>query len=1002
MTRKEDVFNSMVGTYYSSCMDLMSAYYQVRMKLDHVKYTAFQVPSRLYEYLVLPMGVSNAPATMHKLTSTLPKDLPHTRSFYDDIHVFTKLKDINEQLRALCDVLEILKKNKLYVKLSKCVFCAEEIPCLGDFIGPNEVRIDPDKVQTIRDWPVPRTQEQFQSFLGLSGNVQRFCERYAELTAPLFTLLKIKNQRKSKITLNAAQLKNFKDFKRRLSDTPVLHLPDFTQQIYMRTDASQYGDFFQIVNGTERSVAYISLKMKPAEFKYPTQQQELLAIVNAPPRDHLYIQKSLEGISEQKMANRHHLTEYQPIFTYLPGTKNSKNSIADALNRSPDMEPETKEFYDLLVLSYNETSYQLRIAEIRSSSDIIKAVVAGYTKDKVIREIRHAIQKREEPIGTRGLTAKQYKPYIEEKMILYQGLTNEKPRIVVPNAIALKHRIIAEVQDSNYGGHSNTDRTSHTRGLMEPLQLPDERWGSISMDFITDLPRGGHNSIWVVVDRLTKHSHFIATTKTVSAPEVAIPFIDNIWRLHGMPQNIISDRGTKFISGFWSQVFENVGTKLKMAVAYRAQGDGQTERINRTPEAYLRFFVSPLQDYWDVHLANAEFAINSSVNPSIKMSPFEAELGYVPRKPLTTLGPKWIGPYLVVRKVHKHAYELNLPSGLKLQSVFNTGSLKPNVGQLVIDNRKRKGTPDGTDHAGNIGLEAGNVVPQTVKAVEEDAESASCVGNILPRKVKETEKRNESATCISSVGNRVLRGIKRTSTRAKVSLNTSHVDNQVSHSKSETTPARPVQEQCHVFDGMSGRQVKAGAIHLEALTEVSELLNLVEASINDSLVELKAEYIVETVLLKPETSPEELIYSSGFTKPCATRLGSEILKNPKYLVHPVGKEFSVVYGTRSASCLAQSVVSRGIDLYLASDAFFAEKANLGMVRESKSPHSTPTFCVRKPNGKWHLVHAYNKLKIATVPAQTPIPRKGVLLNGMSSCTLYISGRRVLPDPDVRE
>ncbi|POM63943.1 RNA-directed DNA polymerase [Phytophthora palmivora] len=164
----------------------------------------------------------------------------------------------------------------------------------------------------------------------------------------------------------------------------------------------------------------------------------------------------------------------------------------------------------------------------------------------------------------------------------------------------------------------------------------------------------------------------------------------------------------------------------------------------------------------------------------------------------------------------------------------------------------------------------------------------------------------------------------------------------------------------------------------------------------DFLAELKAGEIAEMVLLKPETSPEDLNSSSvmdedvleGFTKQRATRLGSEILKNPEDPAYPLVKEYSDVvskhppsqlppdreFGARLISCLAQN-------------AFFAEKAKSGMVRESKSPHSTPTFCVRKPNGKWRLVHAYNKLNNATVPAQTPIPRKDVLLN-MSGCTLY--------------
>ncbi|POM58082.1 RNA-directed DNA polymerase [Phytophthora palmivora] len=241
---------------------------------------------------------------------------------------------------------------------------------------------------------------------------------------------------------------------------------------------------------------------------------------------------------------------------------------------------------------------------------------------------------------------------------------------------------------------------------------------------------------------------------------------------------------------------------------------------------------------------------------------------------------------------------------------------------------------------GNIVPQAGNIGPQAAEAVEEDAEGASGVGNIVPRRVEETEQ-IESAACVSSVSNVVPRGVKKTSTRAEMLLATSRVDNQVPHSESETPPARPVEDQYHVFDSVSGRQVKAGAVLLDALPEVSALLNLEELSMKDFLTELKAGEIAEMVLLKPETSPENLNSSSVMDEDCE-----------------------------------------------AIDAFFAEKAKSGMVRESKSPHSTPTFCVRKPNGKWRLVHAYNKLNNTTVPAQTLISRKDVLLNGMSGCTLY--------------
>ncbi|POM78587.1 LOW QUALITY PROTEIN: Pol protein, partial [Phytophthora palmivora] len=341
--------------------------------------------------------------------------------------------------------------------------------------------------------------------------------------------------------------------------------------------------------------------------------------------------------------------------------------------------------------------------------------------------------------------------------------------------------------------------------------------------------------------------------------------------------------------------------------------------------------------------------------------------------------------------------------------------------------------PDGTDQAGNIspqaeeaaeesaeavsgvgniGPQAGNIGPQAAEAAEEGAESASSVGNIVPHKVEETEKKIESAAGVSSVGNVVPRGVKKTSTSAEVSLSTSCVDNQVPHSESETPQARPVEEQSHVF---AGRQVRAGAVHLEALPEVSALLNLEELSMKDFLAELKAGEIAEMVLLKPETSPEDLNSSSvmdedvleGFTKQRATCLDSEILKNPVDPVYPLVKAYSDVVSKHPPSQLPPDRgVRHEIDLVPGTKycvtrqwplpreqckghrCLRCRKAKSGMVRESKSPHSTPTFCVRKPNGKWRLVHAYNKLNNATVPAQTPIHHKDVLLNKMSGCTLY--------------
>ncbi|GMF21300.1 unnamed protein product [Phytophthora lilii] len=165
------------------------------------------------------MGIpSSSYGRMHRasLTSKLFRYLANTKSFYYDIYIFTKSHDVNVHLEALRKTLNILWDSKLYVKLSKCVFCADEIPCLRDFVGRNGVRMDPDKVQTIKYWSVPHTQEELHSFLGQTGYVQRFCPDYASLTATMFALLKKKNKCNAKIQFSDEQLKNFKEMKKQL------------------------------------------------------------------------------------------------------------------------------------------------------------------------------------------------------------------------------------------------------------------------------------------------------------------------------------------------------------------------------------------------------------------------------------------------------------------------------------------------------------------------------------------------------------------------------------------------------------------------------------------------------------------------------------------------------------------------------------------------------------------------------------------------------------------
>jgi hypothetical protein len=169
-------------------------------------------------------------------------------------------------------------------------------------------------------------------------------------------------------------------------------------------------------------------------------------------------------------------------------------------------------------------------------------------------------------------------------------------------------------------------------GFLQPLPIPFRPWASLTMDFITDLPLSdGFDTIMVIVERMTKMSHFIPCHKTITAEQTADLFIHHVLRLHGLPEEVISDRGPQFVAKFWKRMLELLGVTLKLSSAFHPQTDGQTERVNQVLEQYLRCTVDYQQVNWNQLLPMAEFAYNNTVQVSTGMSPFHANYGYHPR-----------------------------------------------------------------------------------------------------------------------------------------------------------------------------------------------------------------------------------------------------------------------------------------------------------------------------------------------------------------------------------
>jgi len=172
-------------------------------------------------------------------------------------------------------------------------------------------------------------------------------------------------------------------------------------------------------------------------------------------------------------------------------------------------------------------------------------------------------------------------------------------------------------------------------GTLQPLPIPPFKWHTVTLDLVTGLPTtsAGFDACVVFVDKLSKMLHFAPCTKSVDAPGVAQLFFDNVFRYHGLPTVLVSDRDPRFTSHFWRTLFKLCGTKLSMSSAYHAQTDGQTERANRTLEEALRAYVSSRHDDWDKHLTAVEFAYNNSVNASTGYTPFYLNYALHPATP---------------------------------------------------------------------------------------------------------------------------------------------------------------------------------------------------------------------------------------------------------------------------------------------------------------------------------------------------------------------------------
>ncbi|WVZ93795.1 LOW QUALITY PROTEIN: hypothetical protein U9M48_039750 [Paspalum notatum var. saurae] len=615
------LFDQLAVARVFSKIDLRSGYYQIKIRDEDIPKTTFSTRYGLYEYLVMSFGLTNAPAFfMYMMNSTMV--------FIGDILIYSKNEEGHaEHLRI---VLTRLREHKLYAKFSKCAFWLREVSFL-DVLTPSK---------------------------------HRFIKDFSRTAKPVTSLTK----KNAKYVWSPNCEEAFQTLKKLLTSAPILAQRDVTKPFDVYCDASGNG---------LGCVLMQEGRLRKHEVNYPTHDLELAAVVHTLKlwrhyllgnTCHIYTDhKSLKYILTQPELNMRQqrwlelIKDYDLEIHYHPG---KANVVADALSRRAHCH----------VLEVRPTA-RVKCCEIdeievitEQMAELFNLIIEPTLKEQII-----AAQKQD-----RGV-AQICEEIDDEKKACFtlddQGVLWFKHRLVVPKDMELRKKILDEAHTSIFTMHPGSNKmyqdlkqkfwwtrmkheiaryvsecdvcqrvkADHLKpaGMLQPLAILTWKWEDVHMDFIVGLPhtQKGYDSIWVIIDRLTKSAHFIPVKTTYRAKQYAELYVSRIVSLHGIPRTITSDRGSLFVSRFWEQLQDALGTNLIRSSTYHPQTSGQVERVNQILEDMLRTCALTYSTKWDECLPLAEFAYNNSYQKSLEMAPFEALYGRRCRTPLNWSEP---------------------------------------------------------------------------------------------------------------------------------------------------------------------------------------------------------------------------------------------------------------------------------------------------------------------------------------------------------------------------
>uniref|UniRef100_A0A8C1QTJ1 Gypsy retrotransposon integrase-like protein 1 n=1 Tax=Cyprinus carpio TaxID=7962 RepID=A0A8C1QTJ1_CYPCA len=626
-------FERLQGSSIFTKLDLRNAYHLVRIREGDEWKTAFNTPRGHFEYLVMPFGLSNSPAVFQALVNDVLRDMidQFIYVYLDDILIFSS--SLQEHVQHVRRVLQRLLENGLFVKAEKCEFHAQSVPFLGYIVSTEGIRMDPEKIKAVVEWPSPDSRKALQRFLGFANFYRRFIRNFSQLAAPLTALTSTKTTFRWSDTAEAV----FAKMKSCFVSAPILITPDPSRQFVVEVDASEVGVGAVLSQRSSSDdkvhpCAYFSYRLSPAERNYDIGNRELLAVKMALEEWRHWLEgsgvpfivwtdhKNLEYISTAKRLNSRQARwalffgRFDFTISYRPGSKNIKpDSLSRIFDRSE--RPSTPEciFPETLVVS-------TLTWEIESK---VKTALEGVMPPPGCPPNRLFVPE--------GLRSNVIQWGHCSNVACHPGVNRTKflvkQRFWWPLMARDIHSFVLACSVCATGKTSNRPPD----GLLQPLPVPSRPWSHIALDFITALPPSqGNTVVLTVVDRFSKAAHFIPLPKLPSAKETAVAVVDHVFRLHGLPIDVVSDRGPQFVSKFWREFCRLLGATVSLSSGFHPQSNGQTERANQDLERVLRCLVSKNPSSWSQQLSMVEYAHNTLPISATGLSPFECSVGYQP------------------------------------------------------------------------------------------------------------------------------------------------------------------------------------------------------------------------------------------------------------------------------------------------------------------------------------------------------------------------------------